>query len=637
VGEYVNVTWDVANTHLAPVNCQKVNIRLSTDGGLTYPVTLASGVGNDGSQYVLVPDNLTNQARVRIDAADNVFFDLSNANFKIQQPSQPTLTIGLSADAAQICLPEGFTTEVLTAGSLGFSNPVSLELTGDLPPGAVATFSKTTLNPGENSTLNIDLSGATQKGTFVFNVQATATGSPVLVRPITLHLISNDFSALTLQTPADGLNEQALTQTLRWNTVPDAITYDVQFSNSPSFATILASKTETSIDSFKIPFLLEKGQAYYWRVRPRNECGAHDWTEPFFFSTFAENCTVASANDLPKNITSNGTPTIESKINITTGGVVSDVNIDQLKGYHEFFGELEARLISPQGTEVVLFKNKCGNYNGYFNLGFDDDAPGAFPCPPANNGQFYKAQNQLSPFYGQNNVGAWTLRVKDNSITSGGTIEIFKLEFCTSVTVTPPYIVNNNPLLIQTGLNEVITPALLLAEDANNTHAELTFTLVTVPKFGLLNKDNSGALKPGDQFTQADLDAGLIRFYDYGTNGDEDGFRFTVSDGENGYLGTPKFIIKPLGVSTGEPAANALHFSVFPNPANDAVWLALDQPAGSDVRISVFNTAGQQVRTALMGSGADRLLMQLGDLPKGIYAVRLEGEMGTGVRKLILR
>ena len=54
VGEYVNITWDVANTNQAPVNCKKVNIRLSTDGGQTYPVMLAENVENDGSQLVQV-------------------------------------------------------------------------------------------------------------------------------------------------------------------------------------------------------------------------------------------------------------------------------------------------------------------------------------------------------------------------------------------------------------------------------------------------------------------------------------------------------------------------------------------------------------------------------------------------------
>jgi len=638
IGEYVNVTWDVANTYFAPVNCKKVNIRLSIDGGLTYPITLASGVENNGNYYVLVPNNVTSAARVRVDAADNVFFDISNANFKIQQPTQPSLTMGLSVNAADLCLPnDGFTSEILTAGTLGFDSPVALAITGDLPPGASATFSSTTLNPGETSTLTVDLSGVTLEGVYTFNVEATATGSPTLIRPVTVRLVSNDFSALSLESPIDGATGLGLSQVLRWNTVPDAETYDVQFSNTPSFSTLLTSATNTSVDSFKVNFLLEKGKAFYWRVRPRNECGIHDWTEPFFFSTYPENCSVFTANDLPKNISASSTPTVESKIMVNAGGAVSSMSIRQIRGYHEFFKDLDARLISPQGTVVMLFQEKCGNYNGFFNFGIDDAAPNFLPCPPPNNGLSYKAENPLAPFYGQDNTGTWTLRVKDNEISSGGTLNDFKLEFCAAVTVMPPYLVNNNPLLIQPGVNEVITQGLLLAEDANNTHEQLIFTLLTVPEFGILDKNGFGTLKPGDQFTQADLDGGVIRFFDYGINGGPDGFRFTVSDGEGGFLGTPKFVIQPTGVGTGEPTDNALQFSLYPNPANDAVWLALDQPATAEMRANLFNTAGQLVSTRILPTGTDRLQIFLSEMPKGIYAVRLEGAAGVGVRKLVVR
>jgi hypothetical protein len=77
------VTWDVANTNRAPVNCQNVNIRLSTDGGLTYPTPLASNVPNNGFAEITVPAVSTSQARIRVEAADNIFFDISNANFTI--------------------------------------------------------------------------------------------------------------------------------------------------------------------------------------------------------------------------------------------------------------------------------------------------------------------------------------------------------------------------------------------------------------------------------------------------------------------------------------------------------------------------------------------------------------------------
>ncbi len=638
VGEYANVTWDVANTDKSPVNCKKVNIRLSTNSGQTYPVMLAANVDNDGSQTVLVPANIGPFARVRIDAVDNVFYDISNQNFKIFQPTEPSFSMGLSLDGASICLPNSFSTNILTAGVGGFNTPVTLDIADGLPVGATANFSATTVNPGDTPTLNIDLNGVSQEGEFVIHIRAITGSADTIVRPITLHLTSNNFSALTLLSPNDGQTGVAQTQTLRWNAVQDADAYEIQLSTSPSFAdsTIVYAKSNWTVDSIKISTFLQKGTAYYWRIRPINECGPHPWTEPSFFSTFVENCQTFAANDLPKNISANSTPTVESKITINSGGNFNSMNIRQIKGDHQFFKDLEAHLISPTGTDVLLFKDKCGNYSGSFNFGLNDSSPSNFPCPPANNGNAYKPVNSLAPFAGQSSTGTWTLRVKDNVIGSGGTLSAFQLEFCASVSLNPPFIVNNKIMHLDPGTNQVITTDLLLVDDANNTHAQLVFTLVTVPQYGQLENNYGGALQPGAQFTQADLDAGAIRYFSYG-NTPPDGFRFTVTDGEGGFLATPKFVIQTMIVGTQEPGGTGPTFSLFPNPATETVWIALDRPATSNLQVRLFSVNGQLMQNAELSLGADRLAIPVKSLPKGVYMVRIESASGTSLHKLVVQ
>ncbi|HMP76945.1 MAG TPA: M12 family metallo-peptidase [Kiritimatiellia bacterium] len=79
----VTCTWDVANTHLAPVNCSAVNILLSTNNGLAFPIALALGVPNTGTNLVILPGISTTNARIKVEAADNIFFDVSNTRFTI--------------------------------------------------------------------------------------------------------------------------------------------------------------------------------------------------------------------------------------------------------------------------------------------------------------------------------------------------------------------------------------------------------------------------------------------------------------------------------------------------------------------------------------------------------------------------
>lgn len=89
-GSSQTITWDVANTDNATVNCQNVKISLSLDGGYNYTHVLAANTPNDGSETLSLPTGIcSNQSRIKIEAAGNIFFDISNANFNIETNGTP--------------------------------------------------------------------------------------------------------------------------------------------------------------------------------------------------------------------------------------------------------------------------------------------------------------------------------------------------------------------------------------------------------------------------------------------------------------------------------------------------------------------------------------------------------------------
>lgn len=89
-----DVTWDVAGTNTAPVSCTDVDILYSNDGGATFATTLASGVANDGRQSISVPMNTTSSARVMISCVNNVFYAVSDGDFRISSSSAPNSSNG---------------------------------------------------------------------------------------------------------------------------------------------------------------------------------------------------------------------------------------------------------------------------------------------------------------------------------------------------------------------------------------------------------------------------------------------------------------------------------------------------------------------------------------------------------------
>ncbi|MGN5114557.1 reprolysin-like metallopeptidase [Aeromonas jandaei] len=77
-GATQTLSWNVAGTNQAPINCQKVDVALTQDSGSNW-TTLVAGVPNSGSASITLPTPLASGALLRLSCSDNIFFALNTA------------------------------------------------------------------------------------------------------------------------------------------------------------------------------------------------------------------------------------------------------------------------------------------------------------------------------------------------------------------------------------------------------------------------------------------------------------------------------------------------------------------------------------------------------------------------------
>ncbi len=81
-GSSQTVTWNVNNTNTLQ-GSSMVNIKLSTDGGLTFPIILASNTPNDGSELITTPNNPAKNCRILIEPTANIYYAVNEKPFSI--------------------------------------------------------------------------------------------------------------------------------------------------------------------------------------------------------------------------------------------------------------------------------------------------------------------------------------------------------------------------------------------------------------------------------------------------------------------------------------------------------------------------------------------------------------------------
>lgn len=625
-GDYVPVTWAVANTDQAPVNCQSVNIWFSANGGQSFDHLLGEDIPNTGAYGVTMPQITTTSGRFLVEAADNIFFNVSAGNLRVHPPQAPGFTLSARPYRQIRCIPTTAEWTVDLGTLLDFNDPVVLDIESGLPAGATYTFSQNPVVGAGTVVLTVDLSGAQETGRFELVIRGEAAGLPVLTRPVILDLFRAEYSSLNALSPLPGASGVGQSPQMSWVPQADAQAYRMEVATSPAFeATTILALDQLTTTSLILPLVLEDNTLYFWRIIPSNICGAPAEVPVYAFHTQTLSCASVSQTT-PITIPPQGTHGIQSVINLGPIGDAGIIRVRNVKGNHQNFGQLRGTLRAPDGKSVRLWNAfNCTFINGNFYFSFNDDSPLPFDCPP-DKGKTYKSHEPLNLLAGTPLEGPWTLLVEDVQSGSGGQISEWTLEYCSNASLDPPFLVVKEERVLAPASLALIEAVHLLVQDPDDGPANLTYTLVRAPRKGTLKVDGAD-LGAGARFSQEAIDQGRLAYQHGSALEEQDFFLFTVEDGRGGWLGIDTFFLRTDGtVGLNDLQARRTPLTVWPNPARDEIRIHLPGVELGMARFALVHASGQVVQVQVSDRQGDLARVTLPGVPSGMYYIQVVAE-----------
>ena len=426
-GTKQTLTWEVAQTDLAPIETKFVSVFLSTDGGATFGTRLLSSTPNDGEEVITVPGGISSdRVRIKIVPDNSIYFAVNSHDIEIS-PAPFVLTFDrYDQEACQDDVTFAFDFETFS----DTDQSVSLSFS-ELPSALSAQFSKLQLTNADPSG-SINISGFDNLPSQDLVLTLRAAGQ-TLTRSINLEvkIREGNFQGIQLLNPVNPEQEQSRTVSLSWTALQNATEYGIEVSKSETFSSLTHSKTvdsfSTSIDG------LNFNTAYFWRVKPINACGEGAYSEVGNFRTYTVNCKTYSADGLPvqvKDALGSIVRTTAVNLDIYDQAVVQDLDVN-VSIDHGYIGDISLYLVAPDNTRIKLAQNLGDDQDDYRDTVFDQDStsPIVFALPPFTGR--YRPQGDLSLFNGKNLKGRWRLEVEDQyDDFIGGFVNAFSITVC---------------------------------------------------------------------------------------------------------------------------------------------------------------------------------------------------------------
>ncbi|GAB4177010.1 MAG: hypothetical protein Kow0020_12960 [Wenzhouxiangellaceae bacterium] len=182
---------------------------------------------------------------------------------------QPDYTLAITPSELSVCVPDNRNVDIDVGSLLGYSDPVTLSVSG-LPPGVSSTLTPNPVTPPATSTLALGFGASTPPGLAAASVSGSST-SGIKSLPLDLYSFNAIPGTPALSTPANGAVNTPAQLTFSWQAAPQGLDYRLQVATDAGFGNLVHDQTTRDTS---VTLTLNTGTTYYWRVQVLNACGS---------------------------------------------------------------------------------------------------------------------------------------------------------------------------------------------------------------------------------------------------------------------------------------------------------------------------------------------------------------------------
>ena len=559
LGSEATVRWNVGGTNTSPISTSQIEMFLSIDGGESFTETPFAVVPNTGYARVTFPSGTNSStARLMLKGRDNIFFDVSDADFTLNSSASPTPEV--PAPSAVSLISRDSSAQIsFTAPAVSQADRFDAQCTAKASKQNVSAAVSPGLAFNNDQSAVSTLSFSGDGLVSAAGLEVTVDISHTYIGDVGLTLTAPSGNTLTLRDGGGGSEDDIV------GTFPTTLT---ALSSMSALAgeSIAGDWTLTATDSFDV----DDGVINSWGLAGE---------------VLIPDRTILGSASPNLEITSDRTAV--SSIELTSLGEVSPDELEVLIDVsHPYRGDLQIQVESPAGTSLTL--KQTDTYDSA------DNVVGVFP-------DSLGPLTAFSALAGESLAGEWTLRISDAYSPDDGTLNSWAIRQRQFVF---PGSASASPIVIE-GLTNDRTYSCDITSVLSSSGSPRKGETVAV---GAVSPSVSLELPSAPTITSTEYgDGKIILAVSVSNNGGTDitGYEAACTDGANTYTGTSTSSpITVSGLTNGvsytcavtainSVGASAASASTAPiTPSSELPRVVLEEPVMDETHTGVGNLRG---------------------------------------------